>query len=222
MRIKDISEENRPRERIRKDGVSVLSNSELLAVILQKGTRQENVIDMSNRLISKFGIEKLSKCSISELMSINGIGEAKATQILALFEFNKRFTISRTNGVSIKSAKQVYEYSFPKLADEDKENFMILHLDSKNKVIKDEVVSIGTLNSSLIHPREIFKSAIKESANSVIVVHNHPSGDPEPSSEDKIVTKKLMDAGELLGIKVLDHVIVGKGGFYSFNDARSN
>lgn len=218
MRIKDISLENRPRERMQREGVSVLSSSELLAVILQKGTKKENVIDMSNRLISKFGIEKLSKCTLSELKSISGIGDAKASQILALFEFNKRHNLSKTAGISIKSAKQVYEYSFPKLADEDKEHFMILHLDSKNKVIKDEIVSVGTLNSSLIHPREIFKSAIKDSANSVIVVHNHPSGDPEPSSEDKVVTKKLYDAGELLGIKVLDHVIVGKNGFYSFND----
>lgn len=218
MRIKDISLENRPRERMQREGAFVLSTSELLAVILQKGTRKENVIDMSNRLISKFGIEKLSKCSLTELKSISGIGDAKASQIMALFEFNKRFNLSKNEGVSIRSAKHVYDYSFPKLADEDKENFMILHLDSKNKVIKDEIVSIGTLNSSLIHPREIFKSAIKESANSVIVVHNHPSGDPEPSSEDKLVTKKLIDAGELLGIKVLDHVIVGKNGYYSFNE----
>ena len=222
MRIKDISLENRPRERMEKQGVHVLSNSELLAVILQKGTKEENVIDMSNRLISKYGVNRLSSCSLKELQEIKGIGKAKASQIIALFEFNKRFNISKNNGISIKSAKQVYDYISPKFVDADKEHFIILHLDSKNKIIKDEIVSIGTLNSSLIHPREIFKSAIKESANSVIVVHNHPSGDPEPSTEDKLVTKKLFDAGELLGIKVLDHVIVGKNGFYSFKDNNSN
>ena len=173
---------------------------------------------MSNRLISKYGVSKLSSCSLKELQEIKGIGKAKASQIIALFEFNKRFTISKNNGISIKSAKQVYEYIYPKFIGVDKEHFMILHLDSKNKIIKDEIVSIGTLNSSLIHPREIFKSAIKESANTVIVVHNHPSGDPEPSLEDKTITKKLFDAGELLGIKVLDHVIIGKDKFYSFKE----
>ncbi len=136
MRIKEISLENRPRERIQKEGVSVLSSSELLAVILQKGTRKENVIDMSDRSISKFGIEKLSKSTLSELKSISGIWDAKASPILVLFEFNKRHNLSKTAGISIRPAKHVYEYSFPKLADKDKEHFMSLHLDSKNKVIK--------------------------------------------------------------------------------------
>lgn len=203
-----------------KQGVSVLSDAELLAVILQKGTREENVIDMSHRLISKYGIDKLSSCSLSELQEIKGIGKAKATQILALFEFNKRHNISKQNGKQIKSAKDVYEYCSPKLVGLDKEHFMILHLDSKNKVIKDEIVSVGTLNSSLIHPREVFKSAIKESANSVILVHNHPSGAPEPSIEDVKITDVLFKSGELFSIKVLDHVIVGSEGYYSFNERR--
>jgi len=222
MRIKDISLENRPRERMQREGASVLSTSELLAVILQKGSKKDNVIEMCNRLISKFGIEKLSKCTLNELKSIIGIGDAKSSQILALFEFNKRYNLSKMSGISVRSAKHVYDYFLPKLMDADKEHFMILHLDSKNKIIKDEIVFVGTLNSSLIHPREIFKSAIKESANSIIVVHNHPSGDPEPSNEDKLVTEKLFEAGELLGIKVLDHVIVGRNGYYSFNDNHSN
>ncbi len=218
MRIKEISLENRPRERMEKQGVSVLSDSELLAVILQKGTKEENVIDMSNKLISKYSVNKLSSCSLKELQEIKGIGKAKACQILALFEFNKRHNLAKQNGKPIKSAKDVYDYCFPKLAGTDKEHFMILHLDTRNRVIKDEVVSVGTLNSSLIHPREVFKSAIKESANSVILVHNHPSGDSEPSEEDKKITNILFKAGELLSIKVLDHVIVGSEGWYSFNE----
>jgi DNA repair protein RadC len=220
MRIKEISLDNRPRERMEKQGASVLSDAELLAVILQKGTREENVIDMSNRLISKYGIDKLSSCSLNELQEIKGIGKAKATQILALFEFNKRHNLSKQNGKPIKSAKDVYDYCSPKLAGADKEHFMILHLDTRNKVIKDEIVSIGTLNSSLIHPREVFKSAIKESANSVILVHNHPSGVVEPSDEDIKITDVLIKSGELLSIKVLDHVIVGSEGYYSFNERR--
>lgn len=218
MRIKDISLENRPRERMEKQGVSVLSDSELLAVILQKGTKEENVIDMSNRLISKYGVSKLSSCSLKELQEIKGIGKAKASQIIALFEFNKRHSFSKQNGKPIKSAKDVFNYCSPKLSNMDKECFMVLHLDSKNKIIKDEIISIGTLNSSIIHPREVFKSAIKESANSVILVHNHPSGDVEPSKEDKVVTDKLFSAGELLSIKVLDHVIIGREQFYSFKE----
>ena len=218
MRIKDISLENRPRERMEKQGVSVLSDSELLAVILQKGTKEENVIDMSNRLISKYGISKLSSCSLKELQEIKGIGKAKASQIIALFEFNKRHSLSKQNGKPIKSAKDVYDYCYPKLNGADKEHFMILHLDTRNKIIKDEIISVGTLNSSIIHPREVFKSAIKESANAIILVHNHPSGDADPSKEDEEITKRLFDAGELLNIKVLDHVIIGNETYHSFNE----
>ena len=118
----------------------------------------------------------------------------------------------------IKSSKDVYDYIYPKLCDKDREYFMVLHLDTKNRVIKDEVVSIGTLNSSIIHPREVFKLAVKESAYAVILVHNHPSGDPEPSAEDKEVTERLIECGNLLGIKVLDHMIIGNNSWHSFKD----
>ncbi len=218
MRIKDISLDDRPRERMKKQGASVLSDAELLAVILQKGTREENVIDMSHRLISKYGIDKLSSCSLKELEEIKGIGKAKASQILALFEFNTRHNLAKQNGKPIRSAKDVFDFCSLKFSGVDREQFMILHLDTRNRVIKDEVVSVGTLNSSLIHPREVFKSAIKESANAVILVHNHPSGDPEPSQEDKKITNTLRKAGELLGINVLDHIIIGNERYYSFID----
>jgi len=221
MRIKDISLENRPRERLEKKGAASLSDAELLAIILKTGNKEENVIDMSNRLLSKYSVDKLSSCSLKELQEINGIGKAKASQILALFEFNKRHNLAKQNGKPIKSAKDVYEYASSKLNGVDKEHFMILHLDTRNRIIKDEIVSVGTLNSSLIHPREVFKSAIKESANAVIIVHNHPSGDTDPSQEDNEITERLFDAGELLSIKVLDHVIVGKEGYYSFKDNRN-
>ena len=220
MRIEDIPKENRPRERFEKLGAVALSSAELLAIILQKGSRGENVVDMCNRLISTYGIDNLSDLSLKELQKIKGIGPAKAMQIKALFEFSKRPDLSKSNGKSIKSGKDVFEYATQRLAGNDKEYFMILHLNSKNRVIKDELVSIGTLNASLIHPREVFKSAIKESANSIILVHNHPSGDPAPSVEDEEVTERLFDAGDLLDIKVLDHVIIGSNDHYSFRENR--
>ena len=213
-----MPKENRPRERLLKNGVVVLSDAELLAVILQKGSKTENVIDMSNRLISKYGIDKLSDLSLKELQEIDGMGPAKAMQIKALFEFNKRHNLSKQNGKPLKSAKDVFQYASQKLAGNDKEYFMVLHLDTRNRVIKDELISIGSLNASVIHPREVFKSAIRESANSIILIHNHPSGDPEPSEEDVKITDILFKAGDLLSIKVLDHVIVGKDKYYSFKE----
>ena len=218
MRIKDISKENRPRERLEKNGVHVLSDAELLAVIFKTGNKQENAIVMSDRLITKYGIDKLNDLSLKELQEIRGIGPAKAMQIKVLFEFNKRHNLSKVNNLPIKTAKDVFLYASEKLADNKKEHFMVLHLDTKNKIIKDEIISIGTLNASIIHPREVFKSAIKESANSIILVHNHPSGDSEPSIEDKEITEKLMEAGEILNIKVLDHVIIGKDNYHSFKE----
>ncbi|NOQ55792.1 MAG: DNA repair protein RadC [Nanohaloarchaea archaeon] len=217
MRIKDISKENRPRERFKKNGAYSLSDAELLAIILEKGTRYENVIDMSNRLITTYGLSNLSTLSFPELQKIKGIGPVKAMQVKALFEFNKRYNISKQDkNVSIKSAKDVFNYAHERLKDLDREHFVILHLDTKNKITKDETISIGILNASLIHPREVFKSAIKESANSIILVHNHPSGDCAPSDEDLSITKKLIKAGELLNIKVLDHVIIGDNSYWSY------
>lgn len=220
MRIKDISKENQPRERLKKNGVHVLSDPELLAIIFKTGNKEENAISMSDRLITRYGLDKLNELSLNELQEIKGIGPAKAMQIMALFEFNKRHSLAKRDGEPIKSARDVFEYASQRLITNQQENFMILLLDSKNRIVKDEVISIGTLNASIIHPREVFKSAIKESANSIILVHNHPSGDPEPSQEDNEITEKLFEAGELLNIKVLDHVIVGKVEFYSFKEKK--
>ena len=218
MRIKDIPPENRPRERLEKNGVHVLSDAELLAIIFKTGNKEENAIVMSDRLITKYGLGKLNELSLKELQEIKGIGPAKSMQIKALFEFNKRYSLAKRDGEPIKSARDVFEYASQRLITNQQETFMILLLDSKNRIVKDEVISIGTLNASIIHPREVFKSAIRESANSIILVHNHPSGDPEPSAEDEQITEKLFGAGELLNIKVLDHVIVGKDKFWSFKE----
>ena len=208
MRIQDISPENRPRERLKQNGVEALSNSELLAVVLQKGTPKENVIDMSNRLLVKYPIDKLPECSLTELKDIPGIGDAKAMQILALFELSKRIKGGSIAEKVVKNSEDIGKYYMEKLRDKKKEYFIAVFLDSKNKIIKDEVISVGTLNASLVHPREVFKEAIRNSANSIILVHNHPSGEGEPSLEDYEITRKMKEASEIIGIALLDHVIV--------------
>jgi len=209
MKIKEMLEDSRPRERLVKFGVENLSDSEVLALILEKGTKQENVIEMSDRLISKYGLDKLSQCSLKELQEIKGIGFAKACQILALFEFNKRHNSAKQEIKHIKSAKDVFNLFHEKLKDENQENFFILMLNNKNYVIGQELITKGSLDNSIAHPREIFKPAIKNSASKIILIHNHPSGDVFPSSEDIKLTEKFKQAGEMLGISLIDHIIIG-------------
>lgn len=201
-----------------KYGPDALSDAEMLAVILKTGTLGENVTDMANRLIQKYGIDKLSKLTLPELQEIKGIGPAKAMQITAVFHLNRRCRLAEKEKISVKTARDVYEYARPILAEKDKEHIIVLYLDAKNRINKYETISMGTLNSSLIHPREIFKTAIKESTNALIVAHNHPSGDPTPSKDDCEITKELHAAGELLEIRMLDHVIIGKDNYYSFKE----
>lgn len=218
MRIKDIPPENRPRERMMKYGPDALSDAEMLAIILKTGTKGENVTDVANRLIQKYGIDRLSKLTLPELQEINGIGPAKAMQITAVFHLNKRCRFAEKEKTPVKTARDVYDYARPLLAEKEKEHIMVMYLDAKNRINKHETVSMGTLNSSLIHPREIFKTAIKENTNAIIVAHNHPSGDPTPSKDDREITKELHSAGELLEIQMLDHVIIGKDNYYSFKE----
>ncbi len=210
MNIKEIPLESRPRERMKQVGIEALSNAELLAIVLRTGTRQENVVEMCNRILSKHSLSELSELSLKELQEIKGVGESKAMQIKAIFEINKRKKQNENKVQKIRNAEDVFNYFREELENKKKEYFYALLLDSKNKIIKKELVSIGTLDSSLVHPREIFKGAIKNSAASIILVHNHPSGDPEPSQQDIEVTKEIVKAGQVLNIKVLDHVIIGK------------
>jgi DNA repair protein RadC len=215
MRIKDISKENRPRERLQKLGPEALSDAEVLAIILRHGTKDENVVDMSNRLISKHGLGKLSELSLKELQEIKGIGPAKAMQIISSFELSKRHTIAKLSKRRISSAKDMFNLFHEKLKDEKQERFIILSLDSKNQVIGEEMISKGTLDSAAIHQRDVFKSAIKNSASRIILVHNHPSGDPTPSAS---ITDKLIEAGEILGIAVQDHIIIGNSKWWSWRE----
>ena len=209
MKIKEIAKEQRPRERLKAG--NVLNDAELLALLLGSGTKGESAIDIGNRLLSENGLDKLNSLSIQELMKIKGIGLAKASKLIAAFELSKRVSSGKICEKIVKNPSDIASHYIEKLKDLKKEHFIAVFLDSKNKIIKDEIISIGTLNSSLVHPREVFKEAIKCSANSVILVHNHPSGSVEPSDEDYRVNKVLVETGNLVGIKVLDHLIVGEG-----------
>ncbi len=218
MRIHDIDPENRPRERFLHSGPAALSPAELLAIILRSGTPGRNIVDTCNELLASRPLERLAELSLKELQRIPGIGEAKAMQIIAIFELHKRMHYARNANMKVQSARDVYEYMKGRIPDGTKEHLCLLFMDAKNRIIRHEIVSVGTLTASLIHPREIFKAAIRESANAVILVHNHPSGDVQPSNADKQVTTIVRQAGELLQIELLDHVIIGAEDWFSFRD----
>jgi DNA repair protein RadC len=218
MRIHDIDPENRPRERFLQSGPASLSPAELLALILRFGTRGRNIVDTCNELLSEHTLERLPELSLKQLQATPGIGQAKAMQIIAVFELNKRIRYLKNANARVQSSKDVFEYMKGRVPDEKKEHLTVLFLDAKNRVMKHEIVSVGTLTASLIHPREIFKAAIRESAHAIILVHNHPSGDVQPSNADKQVTTILRQAGALLQMEVLDHVITGTEEWFSFRD----
>lgn len=204
-----MPDSSKPRERFLKHGKEALSDAELMAIILRTGTIKENVVDMSNRLIKEYSLEKLFDCSLKELQEIKGIGPSKAMQILAISELGKRYNNSKSPITKITSAKDVYKYFKERLKDEKQENFYVLILNNANNIVKEELISKGVLDAAILHPREVFKPAIKYSASKIILIHNHPSGNPNPSKEDLEITKQLIEAGKLIDIKILDHVIIG-------------
>jgi len=217
--IHDLPKEERPRERLVKFGEQALSAQELLQVILGRGVAGESVVVTAQKLLSQFGsLQKLAEASIEELTSIKGIGPAKATQLKAVFEIGRRNSsqTSPYKSKDLSDPKKVYELVKSKLKDYHKEHFYMIALNSRNHSITE--VSVGSLDSSIVHPREVFAEAIKNKAASVIFVHNHPSGDPEPSEDDLIITKRLVEAGKILGIEVNDHIIITKTNFFSFKD----
>ena len=220
MKIKDMPKEGRPRERFLKHGPETLSDAELFAIILRTGTIQENVIDMSNRLIAEYGLDKLFECSLKELQKIKGIGPGKAMQILTIAELQKRINQSKKPIKKISCAQDVFNYFHERLKDKKEEHFYVLMLNTQNCIIGEQLISKGILDASIIHPREIFKPAIKNSASKIILVHNHPSGDPKPSAEDEEITRRLVKSGEELEIKVLDSVIIGDGKWWSWKEKR--
>ena len=215
MKIKDIPKDNRPRERFLRHGPEALSDAELFAIILRTGSKNENVIDMSNRLIAEYSLSNLFQCSLAELQKIRGIGPSKAMQLLAISELNKRISLAKNPIKKITCAKDVFDIYHARLRDEKQEHFIVLMLNTKNHIIGESTATKGLLDSSIIDPREVFKMPLKNSSSKIILIHNHPSGDPEPSQEDLEITQKLIDSGKLLSIQVLDHVIIAKDDYWA-------
>lgn len=218
--IHDLPLSERPRERLLKLGPEALSSQEILALILGRGIAGESVMVIAQRLLSEFGnLKKIANASIEELSKVKGIGVAKAAQIKASFELSKRidedFLYEKKR---VKTPEQVLSLVKSRLKGKKKEHFLVLLLDTRNQVISISNVSVGSLDTNIVHPREVFKEAISSSASSCVFVHNHPSGDPAPSEDDMELTKRLTKAGEIVGIDVLDHIIVTDNDFISLKE----
>ncbi len=218
--IKKWPEDERPRERLLKIGASELSSAQLLAIILTTGSRNKSAIELSRELLINFSsLKEIEDASVAEFLHIKGIGTAKISQIKAALELGRRlFQSGRDTSIqkpSFKNSREVYEYYRPKFYGLKKEKFLSALLDSKNRVFREVIVSEGTLTSSLVHPREVFRYAIKEAAAAVLFIHNHPSGDPNPSKDDILITKRLVETGNVIGINVLDHIVISDGQYMS-------
>ncbi len=218
--IKDLPVQERPRERLLQYGPEYLSNRELLAILLETGTRNQSVFALADQLIAHFGsLRALACATYEEMAEIKGIGPAKAARVIAAFELTKRLSNSSLEVREvIRSPQDAADIVMDEMSLLDREHFVILMLNTKHAVIAKKVVSIGHLNASLVHPRELFKDVIKKSSAAVILVHNHPSGDPTPSEDDIRVTQRLCEAGRLLGISVLDHIVIGDKSYVSFRE----
>ncbi|MDA1337520.1 MAG: DNA repair protein RadC [bacterium] len=223
--VRDLPLQERPRERLEKYGAEMLSAQELLALILGRGVRGESVMVTAQALLSRFGsLEGVMEASLEELKKLNGIGMAKAGQIKACLEIARR-----AQGASLKDAdskkaqratspREVHELVKSKLRAYSKEHFFVLSFDVRNKLLGIDVVSVGTLSANLVHPRETFEAAIRRHADHIVVAHNHPSEELEPSKEDREITQRLRDSGAMLGIELVDHIIVGRNSYVSFKE----
>lgn len=224
LRMKDIPVNERPYEKLEKYGPETLSNAELLAIVIRTGNMEETSVSLAQRVLSlsenNGGLAFLHDLSAEELRKINGIGKVKALQIKAVMELSKRVSASliNNNKVTIKSPVEVSTLLMEEMRHLKKEVFKIILLNTKNHIIKYLNVSVGSLNSSIVHPREVFSEAVKAGCSGMLLAHNHPSGDPEPSREDIETTQRLVNAGNILGIKVLDHVVIGDGRYISFKE----
>lgn len=219
VKIKEIPVNDRPRERLINSGSNTLSNEELLAIILDTGTKDKSAKDLAISVLSKINhISELKDINYQNLISIKGIGISKATKILSLIELSKRINVKleTLNNIKANNSKVIYEYFKDKLMDEKQEYFYCLYLNNKKRIIKNKLLYIGTINQTLIHPRDIFKEAYLLSATAIICIHNHPSGNTAPSKEDIMMTKNLKEVGLIMGINVVDHIIIGKNSYYSF------
>lgn len=223
--IKELPEDERPQEKMIRHGSGSLSNAELLAIIIRTGTRDATAVEVGRKIIEYLDNDlscfyQMDVLELKRNPNLSGVGIVKACQIKAAIELGSRVKPKDLPEIKITAPQDVAAILMDEMQYLKQECFKIIMLDTKNKVIKVEEISRGTLNSSLVHPREVFVKAIKQHAASIILAHNHPSGDPEPSAEDKSITRRLVDAGELLGILVLDHIIIGRGTFLSFKQEK--
>jgi DNA repair protein RadC len=220
--IKDWPEEDRPREKLLSHGAAALSDTELLAIILRNGNAStgESAIDHARLLLGQFGgLKGIDGASATELTKVKGIGPAKAAEIKASLEIARRVGGPKWQaGEPLRSAEDVFRHFHQSLSGEKRELFYVVLLNNKNKKIRDVKISEGSLTASLVHPREVYHPVIRESAAAVIFVHNHPSGDPAPSPEDIEITRRLKEVGEVMGVRVLDHVVIGHDRYFSFSD----
>ncbi|WP_088007237.1 RadC family protein [Indiicoccus explosivorum] len=220
LMIRDVHVADRPRERLIRQGAMSLSNQELLAILLRTGTKDESVLQLANRILLYFEqIHELKDATIEEMTAVRGIGEAKAVQILAAVELGRRLSQQQTGTKhTIRSPKDAADYLMADMSFLKQEHFVVLFLNIKNQIMHKQTIFVGSLNASIVHPREIFREAVRRSAASIICAHNHPSGNPAPSPEDIDVTKRLTEAGSIVGVELLDHVIIGDHQFISLKE----
>jgi DNA repair protein RadC len=220
LAIRDLPVQERPRERLMHAGAEALSTTELLAILLRTGTRTESALGLAERLVATLGsLKEVAEATVEQLSEVKGIGPVKAVEIKAAVELGRRVAaFSPETRPTVRSPADVAQLVMPDLRHATREHFKALLLDSKNQILRVVTVSVGSLNESIVHPRELFREAIRYSAAAVIAVHNHPSGDPTPSDEDIQVSVRLRDAGRLIGIDFLDHLIIGDGRWVSLKE----
>ncbi|MET0516673.1 MAG: DNA repair protein RadC [Nitrospiraceae bacterium] len=218
--IGEWPETERPRERLLKQGPDSLSDAQLVAILLRVGRQEASAVDVAREILQRLrGVSGLVHCGLEEICGISGVGHAKAAQLKAAIELGRRaMAAPLSTGFRVTSSADLFTHFHPRLRNLRHEIFTIVLLDAKNAIIREAVVSEGTLTHSIVHPREVFQLAIRESAASIILLHNHPSGDPMPSQEDRLLTTRLTAGGQLLGIRVLDHLVIGDGRYVSFAD----
>ena len=219
--MKSVATHDRPREKLQRLGAAALGDNELLAIVLGQGRARASALDLANAMLAPGGLRALSRARQDELRRVPGIGAARAAQVTAAIELGRRsLTRSADARLQLNSPRSVAEYLLPQFGNRPVEQFGVLSLDTKHRVIRASILSVGSLDTSIVHPREVFREATASGAAAVVLFHNHPSGDPEPSVDDVRLTERLMAAGILMGIDVLDHVILADVKYFSFREHR--
>jgi DNA repair protein RadC len=220
-RVKLLAPGDRPREKLAQHGPSRLGDNELLAIVLSQGSRHDSALDLANDMLERAGgLVGLTRTSLDQLRRVRGVGAVKATQVLAAVELGRR-TLLRASMARerLTSPRDIAAYLMPRFSARDVEQFGVVLLDSRHRLVKAHVLTVGTLDCSVVHPRDVFRAALEANVASLVIFHNHPSGDPEPSSDDLQLTRRLVAAGDLLGVEVLDHLVLADARYFSFREA---